>query len=88
MNARENPNIPGDVADINLNGVSVPLGDSLRGHKIKVTRSGAIKSAGLSLSGWTMCCPKRFTRTKYMWAGVENTVAVDSNYGYAPALLR
>jgi len=32
MNARENPNIPGDVADINLNGVSVPLGDSLRTH--------------------------------------------------------
>jgi YD repeat-containing protein len=32
MNARENPNIPGDVADINLNGVSLPLGDSLRTH--------------------------------------------------------
>lgn len=32
MNARENPNIPGDVADMNLNGVSVRLGDSLRTH--------------------------------------------------------
>lgn len=32
MNARENPNIPGSLADINLNGVSVPLGDSLRMH--------------------------------------------------------
>jgi RHS repeat-associated protein len=45
MNARENPNIPGDVADINLNGVSVPLGDLILGPFSRLPNHNLIDQA-------------------------------------------